>query len=131
LPLLARAGVEGGDATTGPATAGGGSPGGGAAGWEGGASGGGELEEVEGVLPLPSPWAGMERGGGTTVACGGGRRRAWRRRCGLGEEASGGGRVRSGRGLREEPIYKRGKVVEEGGPRWWPAGELDGASLMA
>jgi len=48
------------------------------------------------------------------VACGGGRRRAWRRRCGLGEGARGGEGCDGGDGLRDEPIYRRGKA-EEGG----------------
>ena len=41
-----------------------------------------ELEDVEGVLPLPSPRAERQRGGLATAAGGGRHWRAWRRRCG-------------------------------------------------
>ena len=128
MPLLAWAGVEGGDATTGPATAGGGSPGGGAEGWEGGASGGGELEEVEGVLPLPSPWAGMERGGGVTVACGGERWRAWRQRWEVREAASGGGLGCGARGRRGGPFIGEKRRWGGGGRA---AGDTNGVWPLA
>ena len=44
-----------------------------------------KAEEAEEVRFPYSPRAMVERGGGATVAYGGGQRRAWRRRCGLGE----------------------------------------------
>jgi len=87
----------------------------------------GEGENDEGsegiVLPL-SPWVGMERGGGATVACGGGRSCSGRRRWGAGARACGAGR-RCGVGS-----SARGLFI--GGIRRWreqgvvEAGELGG-----
>ena len=69
-------------------------------------------------------------GGRAMVAGGGGRLWPWRRRCRLGEGASGGEGGCGGGELRAEPIYRRGEAVEEG-PRWWPVSELGGVALMA
>jgi len=60
----------------------GGGHGGGAARLGTGLAAADELEEVEGVLPLPSPQAERQRGGLATAASGGWHWRAWRRRCG-------------------------------------------------
>ena len=55
-------------------------------------------------------------GGRATVASGGGRLWPWRRRCRLGEGASGGGEGCGGRELRGGPLYRPGEAVERGAP---------------
>ena len=72
-------------------------------------------EGSEGTLLLSSPWAGMERGGRPTAAGGEQQMRLWRRRCGLGRKAHGGGGSCGGRELREGAIYRPGEAVERAG----------------
>ena len=67
---------------------------------------GGNVEGGEGILLPPSPWTGMERGGGVTVACGGERRSSEWRCCVAWEVASGGGRRCGGGGRCEGVIYR-------------------------
>ena len=57
---------------------------------------------------------------------GGGRRRLREQRWGTRRRARGGGWSCGGDGLREEPIYRRGKVVGRAGRAGQPNGELGG-----
>ena len=57
--------------------------------------------------------------------------RLWRAAAGFGVRGAGAvgkqrGRAAAGEELCDEPIYRRGKAVEEGAT-WWPASELGGA----
>ena len=98
-----------------PAGGGGGGRGGATAGSGGGQGGGKKGEEGEGIaLPL-SPWVGMERGGGATVACDGGRSCSGRRRWDAGARASGGGRHCGVGSSVGGPIYRRDKAAEGAG----------------
>ena len=84
----------------------------------------GEEEKGEGAtgnLFPASIWAGAQRGGRSMAACGEQQRRPWRRRCGLGRRARGGGGSRGGGGLRGAPIYRRNKAVEGRGSGARPA----------
>jgi len=83
-------------------------------------------EEVEGFrfpyyLGLGRSEAAAPRG-----PAGGRRRRLRQRRWGTGRRARGGGWSCGGDGLREEPIYRRGKVVGRAGRAGQPNGELGG-----
>ena len=69
-------------------------------------------EGEEGVRFPYSPRAEVVCGGRATVAGGGGRLWPWRRRCRLGEGASGGGDGCGGRELRGGPLYRPGEAVE-------------------
>jgi len=84
--------------------------------WPWGHGGGREVgengEEAEGVRFPYSPRAEVVCGGRATVAGGGGRLWPWRRRCRLGEGASGGGDGCGGRELRGGPLYRPGEAVE-------------------
>ena len=71
-PAVAWAGVVRGGPATRAAAVSGGSYGGAAAELDGSQGEGGNGEESEGNLLRPSPWAEVERGGGSAVACGGG-----------------------------------------------------------
>jgi len=81
----------------------------------GGLEGGEKGEEEEGVRFPYSPRAEVVCGGRATVAGGGGRLWPWRRRCRLGEGASGGGDGCGGRELRGGPLYRPSKAVERAG----------------
>ena len=61
------------------------------------------------------------------MAGGGGRLWPWRRRCRLGEGASGGEGGCGGGELRAGPIYKRGEAVERGGGRPASSAAINGA----
>ena len=82
----------------------------------GGREEGGKEDEAEGVRFPFSPRAMVVCGWRATVAGGGGRLWPWRRRCRLGEGASGGEGGCGGGELCAGPTYRRGGAVERGAP---------------
>ena len=104
------------------ATTAGGDCGGASARFGGGQGVGQKHEGTLGARFPRSPWVGMERGGGATVACGGGLWSSAWRRCGARKEASGGcGGLWCG-GTARGSLYRAIKAVEGGARRWWPGG---------
>ena len=102
--------LEQGRVQEGAAAMGAGSPG-----REGGRGVGENGEEAKGISFPSSPWAAVERGGGSTAAGRGGRSSLLRRCCKVGEGSRGGEGGSGGRELREDPTHRPGEAVERAG----------------
>ena len=97
----------------------------------GGGHGEGEMGEKTSGNPFPTLiWAGAQRGGRSTAACGNGQR--WLRRwcCKAEEGARGAWQVCGGAEVRGVPIYRRGMAVARGGRRWPGSAAINGAQAL-
>ena len=72
-------------------------------------------EGDEGIPFPPSPWAAVERGGGSTATGRGGQSSLLQWHCKVGEGARGGEGCGGVRELREGPTYRPGEAVERAG----------------